>query len=390
LLDYDRRLSARFIITITVTLGLFIYTQGLAFAVMNWFADDPDLFAHEDVYIQADQKVGKLLVVGGNVTVDGKITDGVIVIDGNLIIRSSAQIKDDIFVLGGYMEQQEEARVTKDVLVFAPRAFPLAPFVAAGLLCLGAVSLVIIPFGLWFVVRIFKRTALYSRLEQRFKEAEWQWSAVYILASLAISGLMLGLFTEVAWTTIFRHTTNVVDDAVIWLVRYYASPALDRVMIFITSLGYSIYYGVFVAATILTLLYYRRWLEATGLSICLVGGVVLNVLLKHLFERSRPDLFRVVVESGYSFPSGHAMVSLCYYGMLAFLFARSIKSGKLRLIVMIDTILLVVAIGVSRIYLGVHYPTDILAGYAAGATWLAFCIALLIWWEKRRVVKEDL
>jgi len=96
----------------------------------------------------------------------------------------------------------------------------------------------------------------------------------------------------------------------------------------------------------------------------------------------------MVVATGYSFPSGHAMVSLCFYGMLAFLIARRVKKWQYRYGIAILTMFFIAAIGVSRIYLGVHYPSDIAAGFAAGAVWLTFTISLLWWWEEQRRVKE--
>jgi len=136
------------------------------------------------------------------------------------------------------------------------------------------------------------------------------------------------------------------------------------------------------------LVFYKQRLEALGLFICLIGEAVLNFLFKNLFERSRPDLFRVVEEAGYSFPSGHAMVSVCFYGMLTYLIVRHISSWHWRLVVITLTLALIAAIGVSRVYLGVHYPTDVVAGYFAGGMWLAFCISLLIWRESRRMEKD--
>jgi len=104
-------------------------------------------------------------------------------------------------------------------------------------------------------------------------------------------------------------------------------------------------------------------------------------MLKHLFERARPEAFQIVAESGFSFPSGHAMVSLCFYGIVAFLIVRK-RSLQWRIAGAVVATLLIVGIGVSRIYLGVHYPSDVVAGYAAGATWLGFSISLVMWWEQ--------
>lgn len=373
------------VFTTIIFLALVFYYMTHGNTMAAWFAESPDVFAYETVHIGADQTVGKVLVVNGDVIVSGNVKDGIVVIDGSLFIREGASVQDGIVVLGGYIELQSGGRIAKKAVTFPPRSFSFTPLIVGAMLILAAVVLTAAPICIWLAVRIFIRTALYKRLEQLFSQAKWQWTAVYIIASLTISGIMLAFFAEVAWETMFRHTTNVVDSGVIWLVRYFASPLVDKVMLFVTSLGYSLYYGVFIATVLVTLAFCRRFLEAAGLMLCLAGGTVLNILLKYLFERSRPDLYRVVVEVGYSFPSGHAMVSLCFYGMLTFFLLRSVKSDAGRLVVLTGAILLVSAIGISRIYLGVHYPTDILAGYAAGGMWLTMCIALLLWWEKQRI-----
>ena len=138
---------------------------------------------------------------------------------------------------------------------------------------------------------------------------------------------------------------------------------------------------------LLALVVRRHWLEAAGFLLCLAGEAILNLGLKTLFERSRPELFQVVAEAGYSFPSGHAMMSICLYGMVVFLITRHIRSWHWRLVVIIFALVLVATIGVSRVYLGVHYPTDVVAGFFAGGSWLALCISLLMWWERRRLEK---
>ena len=106
-------------------------------------------------------------------------------------------------------------------------------------------------------------------------------------------------------------------------------------------------------------------------------------VLKRIFERVRPDIFPVIAESGYSFPSGHAMGAICFYGILAYFAGLGLRSKPLRWGLMAAAGIYILLIGLSRVYLGVHYPTDILAGYAAGATWLFFCITLHRIFRKR-------
>jgi len=198
---------------------------------------------------------------------------------------------------------------------------------------------------------------------------------------------MLTVFGTLAWETLFRNTMVLFDDSFVWLIRYFANPVLDKIMIILTDIGFGTSYMVIVITSFLLLTYLKRWRELGALTICIAGGAVLSFLLKILFHRTRPDLFQVVKETSYSFPSGHALATMCFYGMVAFLIMRKTSSWRGRLTVMTLTVILSVLIGISRIYLGVHYPTDVIAGYAVGSMWLAFCISLLMWWERARVQK---
>ncbi len=342
----------------------------------------PDVFAREKTVITAGQAVGKLLVEGADIVVEGKVTDGIILVDGNLAVEPGAKISGTILVIGGNASFSPQANLEEKAWVIPSRGFPLASVVVGSLVIAGIASLVILPFALWFLSHLLKRIPLYSRVEAFFLKIQHRWPALYIAGTLLISAVMLTVFVELAWETMFQKTMAVFDNAMIWVVRYFASPGVDRIMIFITDLGYGWPYFLVVSGVFLLISYLRRWREIAGLGICLAGGAVLNYLLKNLFERARPDLFRMVEAGGYSFPSGHAMVSLCFYGMVAFLLVRNIRSLHGRLAVISGVSLLVAAIGVSRIYLGAHYPTDVVAGYAAGSMWLGFCISLLIWWEQ--------
>jgi undecaprenyl-diphosphatase len=125
--------------------------------------------------------------------------------------------------------------------------------------------------------------------------------------------------------------------------------------------------GVIVAAI---LAWGRRWVFLGSWLAAVAGSAVLNHLLKVLFARPRPHFEHpLLVETSYSFPSGHAMESFVVYGMLAYFAVLALRSWESR-----GAALLVVLIGFSRMYLGVHYLSDVLAGYAAGGVWLSALI----------------
>ena len=366
-----------------LVISLMLLVKTSAWAASGSEPDYTDIFAHGDIRIEAGQTVDRLLVTGGTATVSGVVKKGIFVVDGNLIITAGSHVKDVIVVLGGYVQLEEGARLEEWVLEVAPGQAPVAGFVIVGMLLAGLIGLTVLAGGGWLAGRILRNTRFYLWGKEQFLLLQQRWPALYILGSLAISGLMLVFFADLTWETLFSREADVFDNAIIWLVRYFSSPGLDQVMIAFSELGYGYPFWGVILIGLSTLAFYRRRLEIAGMLVCLGGGALLNVLLKHLFERSRPELFRVVEATGFSFPSGHAMVSLCVYGLLAFLIARHSRRWRWRLAVSILAGALVAAIGVSRVYLGVHYPTDVVAGYAAGAVWLAFCISLLMWWERR-------
>jgi undecaprenyl-diphosphatase len=195
-----------------------------------------------------------------------------------------------------------------------------------------------------------------------------------IPVALAVAALAILLFAWIANEVFLEHSVRF-DLAVRAWIHQYSSPALTRAAVAVSFLGEQ---GLFIALIIsLPVLLYLRWRKAAAwLLITVAGSLLLNVALKHAFHRSRPDPFFGSDPMSYSFPSGHAMVSFCFYGVLAGLLMDRIRSLAARIAIWLVAAFLVSAIGLSRIYLGVHYPTDVLAGYLAGAVWVTAMIAL--------------
>lgn len=347
-----------------------------------------DIFAHESIRLEASKDIGRLLVAKGDAIVYGTISKGIVVVDGNVIVGAGAKVKGGIVVLGGRIEQQANSQVEGITLLLGPLQFPILQWLVGGIFTLALLSLIALPYIFLLIFRCAECIPGYPLVKKKLLNLEHHWPVLSIILALGVSGGMLALFFELTWKTIFHQTMGLFDNTVIWLVRYFATPQLDPIMITITNLGFGFTYGLIVACSFIALLLYRRWLEFAGLALCLAGGALLNLILKNLFERSRPDQFIMVAATGYSFPSGHAMVSLCFYGMLAFLIARKIKKWQYQYGIAVVTILFIAAIGISRIYLGVHYPSDVVAGYAAGAVWLTFTISLLWWWEEQRLKEK--
>jgi membrane-associated phospholipid phosphatase len=208
---------------------------------------------------------------------------------------------------------------------------------------------------------------------QRFRHADRRViSGVGSLVGCFLLLLSLGwLCQEVLEKETFRW-----DTAVLLGLHQWANPVLDTIMLSITRLGDPEFVVVIVAVSFGWLLWQQQRLKAGILIIVCCGTLLLNQGMKLAFARPRPLLWqRLIEETSYGFPSGHALGSLVLYGFMAYVLAdrypqysRSIYSISVGLIALI---------GFSRLYLGVHYPTDILAGYAVGFLWLITCTFML-------------
>lgn len=130
------------------------------------------------------------------------------------------------------------------------------------------------------------------------------------------------------------------------------------------------------------------WLTAALIGISVGGGSLLSTWLKLAFDRQRPELaLHAVAAASASFPSGHAMLSAVTYLTVGGLIMRTHASAAAKLYVFAVAMLLTVAIGVSRVYLGVHWPTDVLAGWCAGAAWALLFVLIDVWLERWRNIR---
>lgn len=165
-----------------------------------------------------------------------------------------------------------------------------------------------------------------------------------------------------------------------WVQSYmydFLGPNGDTAFVVITYIGSKNVSFPLLAILILVFLFQKRYWTALLLIVNLIGVRQLNSLLKSIFERTRPELEHLVQVSTESFPSGHSMNSIAFFGFLAYLLYLKLKaSGKPANVVIIFTGILIVLIGLSRIYLGVHYPWDVIGGFLAGGAWLLFTMYL--------------
>lgn len=147
---------------------------------------------------------------------------------------------------------------------------------------------------------------------------------------------------------------------------------LDIYFKWITKLGNT----MTILCIVVLLLIYLEKKYAIILGISTISSVVINTIIKYIIRRPRPAHLRLITQGGFSFPSGHSMISICVYGFLIYLIYQEVKDKNQKLALIIFFSFLIISIGLSRIYVGVHYPSDVLAGYFLASTLLITIISL--------------
>ena len=194
-------------------------------------------------------------------------------------------------------------------------------------------------------------------------------SAFLLLGAFLIAAAALFIFGWLA-EEMLEGDTQRFDSFVRAAVHQHATTGLTRLMLGFSFLGSVATVSVLCVVILSAFLYFRRFRLAALLGITMIGMGALDFLLKLAFHRPRPVPFFGPVPSSFSFPSGHAFGALCFYGVLAAIFATRARGKAAKSCIWAVAILLTGAIGLSRIYLGVHYPSDVIAGYCAGAVWV--------------------
>jgi membrane protein DedA with SNARE-associated domain/membrane-associated phospholipid phosphatase len=223
-----------------------------------------------------------------------------------------------------------------------------------------------------------------ARLGARYKvQLSWllrrltpgQYLGLHLTLGLAAAAGCLWLFGGLAEDVLTNDPIVHYDRTIAAYLHSLANPPLTTFFLIVTALG-SIetlaLVGVVVAAILARRrqwLYFWTWAAAVG------GSALLNHMIKDLFARPRPSFEHpLLLETSYSFPSGHAMESFVVYGMLAYFAVLTLRSWRARTAAVFSAAVLVILIGFSRMYLGVHYFSDVVAGYAAGGVWLSALI----------------
>ena len=206
----------------------------------------------------------------------------------------------------------------------------------------------------------------------------WEMSILIIAETL----LSLSLFAAVIGILVFLIRKPIrkykpIDLAIFEKIKPSISPVKNRIMLFITFLGK---HQFLIPANLLLIFYFavkhQNWFYISIITIAL-SSLVLMFLLKYLFHRKLPLSPLLKAARGLSFPSGHAIMSVTFYGLLMYILLHSIDIDWIRWLVAVLLLLLIIVIGYSRVYLRVHYASDVLAGFIIGLLWLWISLSVL-------------
>ncbi len=208
------------------------------------------------------------------------------------------------------------------------------------------------------------------------------WGFISVIALLIMSFVTLTYLVKTKKTSAF-------DKMILEKMKDLESPLLTTIMKGLDFIGSTI--PVIVTSLILLVILYRLHRNRSEVYLFVVaslGSNVINYLVKSLIKRKRP-VSELVIENGFSFPSGHTIGALTLYGIITFLFWRKITTTRGRVVLLIFATSMILLMGFSRIYLGVHYPTDIIGAMLLGGTWLYLTIWIYQYMMEKRANKQS-
>ena len=227
---------------------------------------------------------------------------------------------------------------------------------------------------------------LYSFVAARFTPGEAL--GLHLTAGVALLLFAGWIFGEIAGDVIAHEEITVLDA---WLAQWFhtrATPATTRALLFITHWHGTL--GVSLMALVLAGYLARRkaWYWLLAVAVTVPGGMLLNVALKLVFQRARPSFDNPLLTlDTYSFPSGHTVGATLLYGVLAAYLSCLMRHWGARAAIAAGACLMVALVGLSRMGLGVHYLSDVLAAVAEGSAWLAVCITAVSTLRRRRAAR---
>jgi membrane-associated phospholipid phosphatase len=216
----------------------------------------------------------------------------------------------------------------------------------------------------------------------------------YVTILIAVLFFTIGLKVFIELTDELREDAlKNFDDSITNYVLSFRSESLTSFLQFITNLG-DRYAYIIITILLGGFLWfrYKSWKFTAQTVSVLLLATLSNIAIKHIINRARPVLEHLVVVNTLSFPSGHSMSAMAFYGFLVYLCATSEMKLWIKISVVMILISLILSIGFSRIYLGVHFPSDVVAGFMGGLIWVTLCAVIFnviaLWRKKRAALSE--
>ena len=214
---------------------------------------------------------------------------------------------------------------------------------------------------------------LKSFIKARFARGEYL--GLHLTIGLLVSALALWIFLGITEDVLHNDPITQFDSTLLAWMQAHHGPAADQIFRALSALGSPLVMSVLAVGVAVFLVISKQGLLLEGWLLAFVGGFLLNNVLKNAIHRPRPQAAAGLYQS-WSFPSGHAMISLIACGMLTYvLMLLGPRNRRAHLAIVGCATLWVLSIGVSRLYLGAHYFSDVVGGYAAGMLWLSACIS---------------
>ncbi len=226
-------------------------------------------------------------------------------------------------------------------------------------------------------------------IASRFVRGEYL--GLHLTIGFFVSLAALWLFAGVTEDVLHHDPLTKLDLALVAWIRAHSTPMGDKIFTIVSLFGSPLAMAAVAAGGALLIVVRRKWFLLAAWVAAFMGAGALSFLLKIMIQRPRPVGAQAFLHGEtFSFPSGHALGSLVGYGMLAYVIGSIwIESMRARTWLVVATTVLVVGIGVSRLYLGVHYFSDVVGGYAVGVLWLSVCISGLQVAERRRLIPDS-
>lgn len=215
----------------------------------------------------------------------------------------------------------------------------------------------------------------------------------YLGLHLTVGALLLVMaawfFGSIAEDVVTADTITVVDFEVARWFHAHRNPVLTKFMLFISDIHSVLGIILWSMLTALIFIWKKDWYWLLGLAVSVGGGMLVNVLVKYAFHRARPSVDEPLLTlMTYSFPSGHTAGSMLFYGVLTAYLVCHVRFWRWQIPIVTIAVLMVVIVGISRMYLGVHYLSDVLAAIAESIAWLALSLTAISTLRRRNQVHD--